>query len=314
MDDINSRDEACIQEVWSGLVKTPRTLNPKWFYDTRGSALFEAITRQPEYYLTRCELDILERHAKAIGEWIGPAALLAELGAGNGEKAVRLLSVLADPAAYVPIDISESSLEAAVQGIRRVMPHIRVEAMCVDFTNGFAWPAELSAPSRCLVFFGSTIGNMEPGDAAHWLSRLCQASLRPGDKMLLGVDLKKDPALLNAAYNDAQGVTAAFNLNALRHLNNELGTDFDLGGFRHQAFYNPERGRVEMHVQALRQQTVSLGQRRLTLSPGERIHTESSYKYTVAEFRDLTASAGFRTDAVWVDAQGWFSLHGLSVG
>lgn len=303
--------DARIEEVWEGLKKTPRQLNPKWFYDARGSALFDQITRQPEYYLTGCEREILEQQGAAIAEWIGPQAVLAELGAGNGEKAVLLLRQLRDPAAYVPIDISAASLETAVEGIRQAMPGVRVEALCRDFGEGVDWPDYLSSGPRCLVFFGSTIGNMEPEAACAWLSRLC-ASLRPGDKMLLGVDLKKDPALLNAAYNDAAGVTAAFNRNALSHLNQAAGTDFDPDRFVHQAFYNPDKGRMEMHLEATEPQTVHVGSHVLELAGGESIHTESSYKYALEDFARLIHAAGFKTDQVWLDHREWFSLHGLA--
>lgn len=301
-----------IDELWTGLKDKPRTLNPKWFYDARGSALFDEITRQPEYYLTRCELEILRTRAGEIGHWIGPDAVLTELGAGNGEKAIMLLSALNHPAAYVPVDISPASLETAVKGIRQAMPNIRVEALCLDFGDGFAWPEELASSRRCLVFFGSTIGNMEPKDAQEWLGRL-SASLRPGDKMLLGVDLKKDPAVLNAAYNDAAGVTAAFNLNALTHLNQEMGTNFAVDAFSHRAFYNSDRGRVEMHLETIRPQRVVLGPHVVDLAAKERIHTENSYKYSLDDFHRLTLAAGFHTDQVWLDRRRWFSLHGLSV-
>lgn len=303
-------EDARLAEVWSGLERDPRQLNPKWFYDAHGSMLFDQITRQPEYYLTGCELEILANSANEIGRWIGRDAVLAELGAGNGEKAIMLLQALLRPTAYVPIDISPASIELAVRNIRAAMPSIRVEALCLDFSEDFAWPRDLSAFPRCLVFFGSTIGNMEPADAMRFLSRL-HRSLRAGDKMLVGVDLKKDISVLNAAYNDRAGVTAAFNLNALAHLNHDLNANFDVGAFRHRAFYNPERGRMEMHLEAKSQQIVSLGGKTLSLAPGERIHTENSYKYGLDDFKRLTENAGFRSDAVWLDSKQWFSLHGL---
>ena len=305
-----NRTDTPIEGVWSGLKGRPRSLNPKWFYDARGSALFDAITHQPEYYLTRCEREILEQQGADVTRWIGPDMVLAELGPGNGEKAVLLLRQLRRPSAYVPIDISPASLEAAVDGMRQALPGIRVEALCRDFAEGVDWPQYLTSEPRCLAFFGSTIGNMEPKAAARWLAQL-RARLRPGEKMLLGVDLKKDPQLLHAAYNDAAGVTAAFNLNALSHLNHAIGTDFNPDWFIHQAGYNPDQGRVEMYLQATCDQVVHVGQHVLRLERGERIHTENSYKYTLEELRRLTESAGFATDRVWLDRQRWFSLHGL---
>ena len=306
------RKSRMLQEVWQTLSRSPRALEPKWFYDAEGSRLFEEITRQPEYYPTQCERDILEHQGDDIALWIGPHAYLAELGAGNGEKAVLLLKRLINPEAYVPIDISEASLESAVREIHKAVPGIRVEALCRDFGDGLDWPSYLGPGRRCLVFFGSTIGNMEPEAAQAWLGRV-KGALRPGDKMLLGVELKKDPDLLNAAYNDAAGVTAAFNRNALKHLNQALDADFNVDAFSHRAFYDPKKGRVEMHLESMMDQTVQIGPERLHMAQGERIHTESSYKYTVEEFKALTASAGFETEKVWLDGRGWFSLHGLSV-
>lgn len=304
--------QAIAEQIWRDLSRSPRTLNPKWFYDARGSALFDAITRQPAYYLTRAELEILTSRGSDIGRWIGADAVLAELGAGNGEKAIRLLKSLRRPRAYVAVDISPSSLTMAVEGIGAAMPGLRVEALCLDFMQGFHWPASLAAPPRCLVFFGSTIGNMEPDQAGQWLARMHQV-LGPTDKMLVGVDLVKDTSVLEQAYNDPAGVTAAFNLNALMHLNNVTGSHWDLDGFRHVAFFNPDLSRVEMHLEATRPQRVNIGPHQLMLAAGERIHTESSYKYTLASFSTLTQSAGFQTDQVWLDQRRWFSLHGLSV-
>ncbi len=301
-----------IEEVWRDLSKTPPSLNPKWFYDAQGSRLFDEITRQPEYYLTACELNIITAQGAEIGRWIGPGAALVELGAGNGEKAVLLLHALQKPAAYVPVDISRASLETAVHTVRKAMPQLRVEALCQDFGQGFSWPSHLSADCRCLAFLGSTIGNMEPFEAGRWLGHMAN-SLHPGDKMLIGVDLKKDPRVLNAAYNDANGVTADFNRNALAHLNRALNTRFDVAGFLHRAYYNERAGCIEMHLQAISDQMVEIGPYRLKIAAGEHIHTENSYKYTVEEFGQLARDAGFETDMVWCDQPRWFSLHGLRV-
>lgn len=300
-----------LEAVWQGLSASEPTLNPKWFYDAQGSALFDAITRQPEYYLTDCEREILRRHGDEIGRWIGPDAVIAELGAGSGEKAVLLISALDRPAAYVPVDISAASLAAACQAMRSAFPHLTVQGWCGDFRQGLDWPDLGLATNRCVLFLGSTIGNMEPREALDWLGLIRRQALEPGNKVLVGVDLKKDPVVLNAAYNDAMGVTDAFNRNALLHLNHVFGTNFDPGKFRHQAFYNPDKGRVEMHLECLAFQTVTVGQRTLTFRPGDRIHTENSYKYTLKEFQSLADEAGLGTQKIWTDPRGWFSLFGL---
>lgn len=297
------------EDVWASLSQTPPTLSPQWFYDAKGSALFDRITAQPEYYLTRSELEILRQARADIADWLGPQAVVLELGAGNGEKATALMRALHDPVAYIPVDISPASLHTAVHAIRSAIPGLPVRALCHDFLEGVPWPT-IPASRRCVVFFGSTIGNMEPRQAIDWLSML-RASLDSQDRVLVGVDLKKDTRPLNAAYNDAAGITAEFNRNALAHLNHALHTDFDPDAFGHHAAYNPDKGRMEMFLEVLRAQNVHIGSRTLCLAPGDRIHTESSYKYTIEEFRDLTEKAGFRQNRVWVDEREWFSLHGL---
>lgn len=301
------------REVWEGLHREHPTLSPKWFYDAQGSALFDQITHQPEYYPTRCESEILQKSGSDIADWLGPSALVAELGAGNGEKGVILLRHLERPTVYVPIDISPASLDKAVNYTHAAMPGLRVEALCADFFDGVSWPQDLPAALRCVLFFGSTIGNMEPHEAEAWMARL-RRSLNPGDRFLVGVDLKKDVALLNAAYNDAAGVTARFNRNALAHLSRALGTTIDMNSFRHHAAYNADRGRMEMYLEATSGQTIRLDDGTIRFNHGDRIHTENSYKYTVDEFSEMATAAGFKTDQVWLDAHGWFSLHGLRVG
>ncbi|NMP22468.1 L-histidine N(alpha)-methyltransferase [Sulfobacillus harzensis] len=300
------------QAVYEGLCERPPRLNPKWFYDARGSALFDAITRQPEYYPTRAEEEILASQGDSIARWIGPDAQVAELGAGNGEKAVMLLRHLERPRSYVPTDISSASLEAAVHRIRQAYAGLTVEAVAADFFDGLPWPETLSEEGRCLVFFGSTIGNMEPAEAENWLRRL-RRSLKPGEHFLIGVDLKKDPAILNRAYNDAAGITARFNLNALVHLNRVLGAGFHPERWHHQAGYNAERGRVEMYLVATEPERIRVGEHEISFRPGDRIHTENSYKYTIEEFHQMSRRAGYRIDAVWTDPRKWFSLHGISV-
>lgn len=311
MSSLSSAGDPRVTEVLLGLNSQPRSLNPKWFYDAWGSHLFEEITRQPEYYLTGCELNILRVHAQAIGKWVGPGVALAELGAGNGEKAMRLISFL-NPRCYVPIDISVQSLQRAVDSIRQFQPGIEVNPLCLDFMEGIRWPDGLSLGPRCLAFLGSTMGNLDPGDAVRWLSGLRQ-HLNRTDKMLIGVDLKKDENIMNAAYNDAQHVTAAFNLNALAHVNRALGANFNLASFRHEAFYNPACSRVQMQLVAMSDEVIRIGGQTLSVLAHECIHTENSYKYDVKDFHTLTEAAGFQVDAVWVDSRQWFGLFGLVV-
>lgn len=298
-----------LDDVWASLNLTPPTLSPRWFYDAHGSALFDQITAQPEYYLTRCELAILRDSGTAIAEWLGPQVVMIELGAGNGEKAATLVQALVNPVAYVPIDISPASLETAIEAIHVAMPELPVRALCQDFLEAVPWP-NISASRRCVVFFGSTIGNMDPRQAVNWLASL-RSTLDEGDRVLLGVDLKKDREILNAAYNDACGVTAEFNRNALAHLNQALGTDFDIAGFGHRAAYNADKGRMEMFLEALQPHQVHIGDRTIYLAKGDCIHTESSYKYTIEEFQAMAEAAGFRQDRVWLDKRQWFSLYGL---
>lgn len=221
-----------------------------------------------------------------------------------------LLRHLEHPSLYVPVDISSASLEAAATRIRSTFPTLAVEPVDCDFSEGLPWPSGMRHQARCLVFFGSTIGNMEPHQAEAWLVRIRQ-SLDAGERLLIGVDLKKEVSVLNRAYNDVAGVTAEFNRNALRHLNEALRMDFDVDQWHHEALYNTRRGRVEMYLVATRTETVHLGGEILIFHPGDRIHTESSYKYSVGEFRDLAQRAGYETDRVWTDDRHWFSLHGL---
>ena len=298
------------REVLEDLQERPPRLNPKWFYDDRGSTLFDAITRQPEYYPTRTEEAMISQQGEDIGRWVGPGAQLVELGAGNGEKAVMLLRHLENPSLYVPVDISSASLEISVNRIRRTFPTLAIEPVACDFSEGLPWPSDMHPQRRCLIFFGSTIGNMEPHEAEHWLARMRKA-LDAGERFLIGVDLKKDPAILDRAYNDAAGVTAEFNRNALRHLNEALGTTFDVDMWQHEASYNPQRGRVEMYLVATRTERVRICGELLTFYSGDRIHTESSYKYHIDEFMKMARHAGYETDWVWTDDSGWFSLHGL---
>jgi dimethylhistidine N-methyltransferase len=292
-------------DVVAGLSAPQKFLPPKYFYDAAGSALFERICRLPEYYVTRAELALTRRHLGAIARFAGRGCQLIEYGSGEGVKS-RLLIRALRPAVYVPIDISQQALHAAAARLGREFRWLRIAPLVGDFSRPLDIPVRRGTPS--VVYFpGSTIGNLTPGEAHAFLSMSRGVAAR----MLVGVDLKKDPAILHAAYNDSKGVTAAFNLNLLARINRELGAGFDLRRWRHYAFYNPAEGRIEMHLVALAAQRVKLGTHRFDFAAGETIHTENSYKYSLEEFRDLAAKAGFRGAKTWTDSRGLFALHGL---
>lgn len=294
-------------EVISGLQASPKQIPPKFFYDETGSRLFDAICACPEYYPTRTEMQLLERHAGAIQRLIGEDCLLLEPGSGSSQK-VRLLLDVLQPAAYQPMDISRRYLLEAARQLAADYPWLDVYAVCSDFTSELPMP--FSPPHRDKVAFfpGSSIGNFEPAEAVLFLQRIA-AAVGPGGGLLIGVDLKKDPQILTAAYNDAAGVTADFNLNLLNRINQELDGEFDPAAFRHHAFYNEAQGRIEMHLQSETRQTVTVAQERFCFEAGESIHTESSYKYTIEEFAALAGKAGMRLQQAWTDEQDLFSLQ-----
>jgi len=295
-------------DVVAGLSLPQKSLPPKYFYDAAGSRLFARICRLPEYYLTRAELALTRRHLPAIVRFAGRGCQLVEYGSGEGVKSRMLIRALR-PSVYVPIDISEDALLAAARGLAREFPWLRVAPLVGDFSRPLDIRVRRGTPS--VVYFpGSTIGNLAPEEAHAFLSMSRGVAVR----MLVGVDLKKDPVLLHAAYNDAAGVTAGFNLNLLARINRELGADFDPRRWRHYAFYNPAQGRIEMHLVALAAQRVRLGSHRWRFAAGETIHTENSYKYSLDGFRELAAKAGFRSARVWTDRRGLFALHGLNSG
>ncbi|MBT2323586.1 L-histidine N(alpha)-methyltransferase [Variovorax paradoxus] len=297
-------------ELYEGLRRDQRSISPKFFYDVAGSALFDRICELPEYYPTRTELRILTECAPEIAQQIGPNAEIVEFGAGSLTKVRLLLDALETPKRYVPIDISGEHLEAAAQRLRDDYPRLAVQPLVADYTMPLVLPARGGRMGQRVGFFpGSTLGNFSPDEALAFL-QLAQRLLRGGG-LLVGVDLVKDPALLHAAYNDAQGVTAAFNLNLLRRANAELDTDFDPEGFTHAAFYNAPLRRVEMHLVSRRAQTVTLDGERFDFDEGETIHTENSHKFTVAGLRTLAVKAGFRPAAVWTDPKRLFSVHWL---
>jgi L-histidine Nalpha-methyltransferase len=294
-------DPSLRDDVLRGLRATPKTLPPKLFYDAAGAELFERITTLPEYYLTRAELEILQRRTGEIAEITGPGAVLVEYGSGAGVKVRLLLDALDEPAAYIPVDISAVQLARVAEEIRAEYSHVPVHPVCADYTRPLDIPA-LHPRRRRLAFFpGSTIGNFHPTEAAAFLHRI-RNTLGHDGALVLGVDRVKDAAILNAAYNDAEGVTEAFNLNMLRRLNRDLAADFDLTRFAHRAFFNERAGRVEMHLESLVRQTVTVAGERFTFEQGETIWTESSYKYDEVALETLVTSATFTTTRLWTDS------------
>ena len=295
------------REVLAGLSARPRAIAPKFFYDDRGSKLFEQICDLPEYYQTRTEMGILERALPQLARLIGPECLLVELGSGASKK-VRLLLEHLSPSAYVGVDISREFLLSSTRALARDYPWLEVHAACVDFSAGLQIPhSEL--PAHKVAFYpGSSIGNFDPDEAVRLLVDVGEL-VGPEGHLLIGVDLKKPASVLDAAYNDAAGVTAAFNLNLLHRICTELDTDLVPDSFEHYAFYNPLVGRIEMHLISRRHQDVRIEGETFTFGAGEGIHTENSYKYTVAEFAQLAQRAGFRQQSVWQDEQALFSVQ-----
>ena len=299
-----------LDDVLAGLSRPRKSLPPKYFYDARGSRLFEAICEAPEYYPTRVETKLMTSRADAMARRLGRDCAVIEYGAGSGRKTRILLEALA-PASYVPIDIARDQLMATGAAIAREFPRVEVTAVCADYSRPLALPP-LAGRRRVVYFPGSTIGNFTVREAAAFLANARRLAGRGGG-MLVGVDLKKDAAVLNAAYNDARGITAAFNLNVLRRINRELGANFELTAFRHHAFYNAARGRIEMHLLSLKDQVIRIARRAVAFRGGETIHTENSCKYTVDEFRGLAHGAGFEPAACWTDPERLFSVHYLAV-
>jgi dimethylhistidine N-methyltransferase len=306
-------DHSFAADLIAGLTAWPKRIAPKYFYDATGSALFEQITRLPEYYPTRTELRILEDHAAAIAAWIPPGAMLVEFGSGSSAKVRRLLQAGSPVATYVPVDISAEFLNGEAVRLARDFPGLRVLPVAADFTRPFRLPDD-GEPGRRVGFFpGSTIGNFEPADAQAFLKH-AGGVLGPEAALIIGVDLVKAPEILHAAYNDTAGITAAFNRNVLARANRELGADFDLEAFEHLAFYNAEQSRIEMHLVSRIDQVVQVCGASIGFAAGERIHTENSYKYTIEAFRTLGERAGWASALTWTDPERLFSVHALRQG
>ncbi|MCC6947135.1 MAG: L-histidine N(alpha)-methyltransferase [Bradyrhizobiaceae bacterium] len=303
---------AFARDVVAGLTAPQKTLRPKYFYDEEGSRLFEEITQAPEYYPTRTELGILKENGAAIASLIPAGGALVEFGAGSSLKIRTVLRALDKLEVYVPVDISADFLAGEAAALQQDFPRLRVLPVAADFTRPFTLPAAAQKRPRVGFFPGSTIGNFEPGEAENFLRHAARI-LGPGAHFIVGVDLIKSAEVLHAAYNDAAGVTARFNLNLLSRINRELGADFDLDAFEHQAVFDGRRSRVEMHLVSRERQRVAVCGRKVDFEPGETIHTESSYKYTLSSFGALARRAGWTPVQSWTDPRDWFSVHALAV-
>jgi L-histidine N-alpha-methyltransferase len=301
-------------DVLRGLRAPKKELPCKYFYDKTGSALFEQITELEEYYPTRTEIGIMEQHAAEMAGLLGPGCLLVEFGSGSSLKTRYLLDRLREPAGYVPIDVSGEHLRRSAGGLGEEYPNIEVLPLCADFTRPLGLPSCRKAAARRVVYFpGSTLGNFAP-DAALALLRQTAVLCGRNGGLLLGIDLRKDPRVIEAAYNDRRGITAAFNRNILVRINRELGADFDIEQFAHRAFYNAARGRIEMHLVSRRDQVVYVSGAPFFFAKGESIHTENSHKYSVQALTDLVEAGGFAVERIWTDARQYFGVAYLTLG
>lgn len=304
--------QASLQDaVIEGLSGEKRSIPPKYFYDTRGSELFEQICSQPEYYIPNAECEILQCYADEIADLTDPGCVLIEPGAGNSSKVRFLLDALR-PSVYVPMDISGDFLVDSASVLAREYPWLNVHAAHIDFVHHLALPEELPDRHRVVFFPGSSLGNFEPQEAVIFLKKISATIGRQG-ALIIGIDVKKDKSILDAAYNDKQGVTAAFNLNLLERINRELRANFKPERFAHKAFFNEAAGRIEMHLVSECDQRVQVDGHVFEFSTGDSIHTEYSYKYTPHEFHQLASRAGFRSARYWLDSRALFSVHYLTL-
>ena len=296
-------------DVLRGLASTPKQLPSKYFYDRRGSELFEAITRQPEYYPTRVELALLADRGPAIADAVGPCAHVVEYGSGSGRKTRLLLDALEDPVAYTPIEISRSALTASAERLDREFGDVEVLPVLADFTRAIELPRPSRPAASALVFFpGSTLGNFGRDESVRLLAAM-RATMGANGAALIGFDLEKDPGIIEAAYNDAAGVTAEFTLNLLHRLNRDVGSNFDPDAFAHRARYVADEGRVVTTLESLRDQVVTVDGRAFAFAAGEHMHVEQSQKYTDPRIQDLAREAGLRVAEAWNDPRNWFGLR-----
>ena len=299
------------KDVIEGLSKRPRSIPPKYFYDKRGSELFDAICDLPEYYPTRTENSLLRYYAKEIAERIGPDCILVELGSGASEK-VRLLFDSLKPTGYMGVDISKEFLLQATGKLALDYPWLEVHAVCADFSQVLQIPKHYEEQQHIAFYPGSSIGNFDPEDAVIFMEQIAEM-VGVNGKLLIGVDMKKDSTILNAAYNDAAGITAGFNLNLLDRMGAELGAEIERGAFAHEAFYNESDGRIEMHLVSTKNTRITIDNKPFAFSWGDSIHTENSYKYSLDEFQALAERAGFKVEQVWTDRKDLFSVQLLAV-
>jgi dimethylhistidine N-methyltransferase len=305
-------DNELLQVVQRGLRAQPKRL-PSWlFYDEKGSELFEQICEQPEYYLTRAEIALLREHASDIADVLGPDVRLVEYGSGHAIKTRLLLEHLQTPVSWVPIEISSEPLRISMHNVEQVFPRLPIQPLSTDFTRPLRLPVPPRMPRRTVLYFpGSTIGNFEEREATQLLRKM-RGEMGDNGGILVGADLKKDKAVIEAAYNDAAGVTEAFTLNMLTRLNRELGCNFELSGFRHRAHYNAMIGRIETHILSKREQRVRVGRMQVLFREDEAMQVEYSCKYSLEDFAEMAASAGLAVQHVWTDPEGLFSLQHLT--
>ena len=311
--DLQPETDDFLSTVLDGLSQSQKTIPPKFFYDAIGSKIFDKICEAPEYYVTRTEIALMKEIGEEINSLVEPKSIVVEYGCGSSLKIRALLSALPDSAEYLAIDISKSHLILTIKEIAADYPNLRVGAICADFSDALDWPEQArSEHDQRLAFFpGSTIGNQTPKEALEFLTRLRHMVGDQGS-LLIGVDLKKNTEVLNSAYNDAAGYTAEFNLNLLQRMKKELDAELDISNFEHDAFYNEELGRIEMHLISQLDQTIQVGGQNFEFKKGETIHTENSYKYSIEEFSELAQKSGFVPVKAWTDADNLFSIHYMS--
>ena len=295
------------KEVLEGLLSEHKSISPKFFYDRTGSELFEEITKLDEYYLTRAEMEILTDKASEIGKAIGKGVSLTELGSGNGKKSVLLAKALHNPKEAILVDISMDALKAAMKRLMAEISNIPAKAVCADYTAIDVMSSIKMAGKKAIVFLGSTIGNMEPHDQRSFIAG-CRKVLSDGETFTIGADLKKNPEVIDRAYNDSKGITAMFNLNLIARINREFGTNIPPDAFRHYAFYNSKEGRVEMHLISTKEQSYDIGGTTVRFRDGESIHTENSYKFSISELEAMLREAGFSETNVWKDSRDLYAL------
>lgn len=307
--DLEPQRSDLLADAITGLQQPQKQLPCKYFYDQTGAELFEQICDLPEYYPTRTELSIMRKYAGEMAEVIGQHARIVEYGSGEGLKTQLLLDALQQPSAYIPIDIARCQLQRVAQQLQQQHPNLDVLPVCADYTADFELPTpEQDFANTTIYFPGSTIGNFAPEQAQQFLAKVARQAC-PAGSLLIGVDLRKDHAILEAAYNDSAGVTAAFNLNLLHRLNDEVDANFNINAFTHDARFNPTTSAVEMHLVSTQQQTVQLNGNQFSFAAGESIHTENSHKYDLDDFARLAAAAGWTRQNVWLDAEKLFSVQ-----